>query len=110
MCIRDRDEVVKMLALDGKLNSMPNNLSGGQQQRVAIARALVSKPAIDVYKRQAKHTARRCDFHPIIKHINMDFAAKYNIITMDKRINKRDVYKRQGCGRADAERYCGRAV
>ena len=40
------NEVVKMLALDGKLNSMPNNLSGGQQQRVAIARALVSKPAI----------------------------------------------------------------
>ena len=40
------NEVVKMLVLDGKLNSMPNNLSGGQQQRVAIARALVSKPAI----------------------------------------------------------------
>ena len=39
-------EVVKLLALDEKLNSMPNNLSGGQQQRVAIARALVSKPAI----------------------------------------------------------------
>ena len=35
-----------MLALEDKLNSMPNNLSGGQQQRVAIARALVSKPAI----------------------------------------------------------------
>lgn len=39
-------EVVRMLALEGKLNNMPNNLSGGQQQRVAIARALVSKPAI----------------------------------------------------------------
>ncbi len=39
-------EVVKMLALNGKLNNMPNNLSGGQQQRVAIARALISKPAI----------------------------------------------------------------
>ena len=39
-------DTVEMLALDGKLNSMPNNLSGGQQQRVAIARALVSKPAI----------------------------------------------------------------
>ena len=43
---RFMDEVVKMLALDGKLNSMPNNLSGGQQQRVAIARALITKPAI----------------------------------------------------------------
>ena len=39
-------EVVHMLSLSEKMNSMPNNLSGGQQQRVAIARALVSKPAI----------------------------------------------------------------
>lgn len=39
-------DIVKTLALDGKLSNMPNNLSGGQQQRVAIARALVSKPAI----------------------------------------------------------------
>ena len=40
------DEVVRLLVLGDKLNSMPGNLSGGQQQRVAIARALVSKPAI----------------------------------------------------------------
>jgi len=39
-------EVVGLLALDDKLNSMPNNLSGGQQQRVAIARALITKPAL----------------------------------------------------------------
>lgn len=38
--------VVRMLALEDKLNNLPNNLSGGQQQRVAIARALISKPAI----------------------------------------------------------------
>ena len=37
-------EVVKLLALDEKLNSMPNNLSGGQQQRVAIARGLAMGP------------------------------------------------------------------
>lgn len=40
------DDVVNMLGLDDKLNSMPNHLSGGQQQRVAIARALITKPAI----------------------------------------------------------------
>lgn len=39
-------EVISLLGLEKKLNSMPNNLSGGQQQRVAIARALASKPAI----------------------------------------------------------------
>lgn len=38
-------EVIQMLALEEKLNDMPNNLSGGQQQRVAIARALITKPA-----------------------------------------------------------------
>ena len=39
-------EVVRMLALEDKLNNLPNNLSGGQQQRVAIARALMNLPAI----------------------------------------------------------------
>ena len=40
------ENIVRLLALDGKLKNMPNNLSGGQQQRVAIARALITKPAI----------------------------------------------------------------
>lgn len=40
------NEVLDILGLSNKLNSMPNNLSGGQQQRVAIARALVAKPSI----------------------------------------------------------------
>ena len=30
--------IVKLLGLEKKLDSMPNNLSGGQQQRVALAR------------------------------------------------------------------------
>ena len=39
-------QVVKLLGLEKKLDSPPNQLSGGQQQRVAIARALASKPSI----------------------------------------------------------------
>ena len=40
------DEIIEMLKLKDKIDSMPNKLSGGQQQRVAIARALIAKPAI----------------------------------------------------------------
>lgn len=40
------DEIVRILGLEEKLQSMPQALSGGQQQRVAIARALLTKPAI----------------------------------------------------------------
>lgn len=39
-------DVMGMLGLTEKKDSLPSQLSGGQQQRVAIARALASKPAI----------------------------------------------------------------
>ena len=40
------EEIIGMLGLEQKKNSLPGNLSGGQQQRVAIARALVTKPSV----------------------------------------------------------------
>lgn len=40
------DSIIKILGIEDKKYSMPNQLSGGQQQRVAIARALASKPSI----------------------------------------------------------------
>lgn len=39
-------EVLTIVGLESKLNSLPSELSGGQQQRVAIARAMVHDPAI----------------------------------------------------------------
>lgn len=39
-------QIIAVLGLKEKLNSLPSQLSGGQQQRVAIARALAAKPAI----------------------------------------------------------------
>ena len=40
------EEILRLLKLESKKYSMPNQLSGGQQQRVALARALATKPAI----------------------------------------------------------------
>lgn len=40
------DELLEVLDIKNKKNSMPMKLSGGEQQRVAIARALANKPKI----------------------------------------------------------------
>lgn len=39
-------EVLQLVGLESKANSMPHALSGGEQQRVAIARALLNKPQL----------------------------------------------------------------
>jgi cell division transport system ATP-binding protein len=39
-------DVLKMVGLEHKFNTMPHALSGGEQQRVAIARALLNKPEL----------------------------------------------------------------
>lgn len=40
------EKALKVVGLEDKINSHPNQLSGGQQQRVAVARALVTDPEI----------------------------------------------------------------
>ena len=39
-------EILELVGLGDKLNSLPNELSGGEQQRVSIARAVVNRPLI----------------------------------------------------------------
>jgi len=39
-------DVLRLVGLEEKADSLPNELSGGEQQRVALARAIVNKPAI----------------------------------------------------------------
>ena len=45
--ISDRiDEVLQLVGLQGKRQSMPHQLSGGEQQNIAIARALLNSPSV----------------------------------------------------------------
>jgi len=39
-------EVLKLVGLDDKMESYPDELSGGEQQRVSIARAFVNRPPL----------------------------------------------------------------
>lgn len=41
-------EVLELVGLKHKMNSLPAQLSGGEQQRIAIARAIVNNPAVIV--------------------------------------------------------------
>lgn len=41
-------EVIELVGLKGKHNSLPSQLSGGEQQRVAIARAIINNPSVIV--------------------------------------------------------------
>src|SRR4029079_15618936 len=43
---RKGPEVMNMVGLAHKMNSLPDELSGGEQQRVSIARAFVNHPPL----------------------------------------------------------------
>jgi cell division transport system ATP-binding protein len=43
---RRAKEVLQLVGIESKINSMPFALSGGEQQRVSIARALLNKPKL----------------------------------------------------------------
>ncbi len=82
------DEIVRMLALEDKLQNMPNNLSGGQQQRVAIARALITKPAIILADEPTGNLDSKtsADVLGLLKRTSMEFNQTIVMITHNNEI------------------------
>ena len=48
-CVAHARELLAMVGLSGREDSLPRQLSGGQQQRVAIARALAMRPKLMLF-------------------------------------------------------------
>ncbi|MDE7333590.1 MAG: ABC transporter ATP-binding protein [Lachnospiraceae bacterium] len=81
-------QVVRLLGLEKKLDSLPNNLSGGQQQRVAIARALASKPSIILADEPTGNLDTRTsdDVVGLLKMTGREFAQTIVMITHNPEI------------------------
>ncbi|UOY94531.1 cell division ATP-binding protein FtsE [Ectobacillus sp. JY-23] len=67
-------EVLKLVKLEHKADSLPNQLSGGEQQRVAIARAIVNQPKVVIADEPTG---------------NLDMDTAWEIMDIFKEINER---------------------
>ena len=73
-------EVIAVLGLEKKLDSLPGQLSGGQQQRVAIARALADEPTGNLDSRTSQ------DVLGLMKVTGQKFAQTMVMITHNEEI------------------------
>ena len=81
-------EIISILGLEERINSMPNMLSGGQQQRVSIARALITKQAIILPDEQTGNLDSRTsqDVLELIQNTSRRFEQTVVMITHNEHI------------------------
>lgn len=81
-------EILELLGLSEKKDTLPGNLSGGQQQRAAIARALAAKPAIILADEPTGNldSATSHDVLGLLKMAEKQFCQTLILITHDRDI------------------------
>ncbi|EES50220.1 ABC transporter ATP-binding protein [Clostridium botulinum] len=85
-----KNELIKLLGLENKLNNLPSELSGGQQQRVAIGRALANKPSIILADEPTGNLDSKTamDIMELLKYSRKKYNQTLILITHDERIAK----------------------
>lgn len=82
------DEVIKLLKLENKVNSLPSQLSGGQQQKVAIGRAIITNPSIVLADEPTGNldTKNSKEIINYLKYSNKKYNQTIILVTHDERI------------------------
>ena len=82
--------LISLLGLQDKENSLPNQLSGGQQQRVAIGRCLMANPSIVLADEPTGNldTLNSNEIITLLKEYNTKFQQTILLVTHDIKIAK----------------------
>jgi putative ABC transport system ATP-binding protein len=106
---RDRArEILTMLSLSHRLNSLPRQLSGGEKQRVAIARALANNPDLILADEPTANldSVRGREVMFLLKQIAAEMGKAVVIVSHDHRIREvasRIVWLEDGTFRSDVQ-------
>lgn len=78
-------DMVHLLNIEDKLNSLPGQLSGGQQQRVAIARAIITNPDIILADEPTGNLDQKNsrEVMEYLKKLNRDYHRTILLVTHD---------------------------
>ena len=95
-------EVMKVVGLSEKGNSLPKALSGGQQQRVAIARAIANRPKVLIADEPTGNLdpAKSDEIMDLLEEINQRYGTTVVMVTHDitlvNKYRKRTIVLEQG--------------
>lgn len=78
--------VIKLVGLEGKENSLPSELSGGMQQRVALARSIVIQPEIILLDEplSALDAKVKTQLQDEIKRLHKELGITFILVTHDQ--------------------------